>query len=90
MHAHSTPTSDSVVDAMQPGLEVVEALQGPTARELSLASVSMENSEGLSEERLQMIMGASLTIGFLFMLLIDQLGGGHSHSTGQQPSNWCF
>ena len=80
VHTHTsvlTPASNlPVLEAMQPDLE--EA----AVQELPLSSVSMETAEGLSEDQLQMIMGASLTIGFIFMLLIDQLGG-HAHSTGQ-------
>ena len=80
VHTHIsvlTPASNlPVLDTMRPDPE--EA----AVQELPLSSVSMETSEGLSEEQLQMIMGASLTIGFIFMLLVDQLGG-HAHSSGQ-------
>lgn len=78
VHTHIsvlTPASNlPVLDTMRPDPE--EA----AVQELPLSSVSMETSEGLSEEQLQMIMGASLTIGFIFMLLVDQLGG-HAHSS---------
>ncbi len=35
---------------------------------------------GFGEEQLHLMMGASLTLGFVFMLLVDQCGGGHAHS----------
>ena len=31
-------------------------------------------------EQLQTLMGMTLVIGFIFMLIIDQCGGGHSHT----------
>ena len=31
-------------------------------------------------EQLQFLMGLALILGFVFMLLIDQCGGGHSHN----------
>ena len=31
-------------------------------------------------EQLQFLLGLALVLGFVFMLLIDQCGGGHGHS----------
>ena len=47
-----------------------------------LATMDVEGAGGYSEEQLHTIMGAALTLGFIFMLLVDQLGGGHTHCTG--------
>ena len=38
-----------------------------------------EEEEG-GEERLHTLMGLSLLLGFIFMLFVDQVGGGHSHA----------
>ena len=48
-----------------------------------------EEEEGGSSytiDQLQFMMGLSLVVGFVFMLLVDQCGGGHGHShmTGEQ------
>ena len=54
------------------------------------------DSEVLSEEgvyttdQLQFMMGLSLVSGFIFMLLIDQCNGGHSHSHSAVPGGWGF
>lgn len=64
-------------------------------REASLASTNMLNSAIPTTEHehhhhhhhhldhtgleLHTLIGVSLTIGFIFMLLIDQISGGHSH-----------
>ena len=37
-----------------------------------------------SEEELHYLIGVALVTGFVFMLLVDQIGGGHAHSHGQQ------
>ena len=47
-------------------------------------SLPQEIEEGYSPEQLQMIMGASLTVGFIFMLLVDHFGGGHAHSVDME------
>ncbi|XP_072032202.1 zinc transporter ZIP9-like isoform X1 [Amphiura filiformis] len=39
-----------------------------------------------SEEELHYLIGVALVTGFVFMLLVDQIGGGHGHSHGP-PSN---
>lgn len=46
----------------------------------SLAHGEEEEEEEDGEERLQMLMGLSLLLGFIFMLFVDQVGGGHSHA----------
>ena len=45
----------------------------------------LTEEEGHGEEWLQTLMGLSLLLGFIFMLFVDQIGGGHSHapSSGQ-------
>lgn len=35
---------------------------------------------GLEDDGLQFLMGMSLVLGFIFMLVIDQLSGTHSHT----------
>ncbi len=44
--------------------------------------------EGYTADQLQFLMGLSLVVGFVFMLMVDQCGGGHSHAhiSGKQPS----
>lgn len=36
---------------------------------------------GLEDDGLQFLMGLSLVLGFIFMLVIDQLSGTHSHTS---------
>ena len=37
-----------------------------------------------NRDQLQFLMGFSLVVGFVFMLLVDQCGGGHSHHIHMQ------
>ena len=47
------------------------------------APIALDPTENFTFEQLQLMMGVSLVLGFTFMLIIDQVGGGgHSHSTG--------
>lgn len=39
-----------------------------------------EEGEDYTTDQLQFMMGVSLVVGFVFMLLVDQCGGGHSHA----------
>ena len=41
-----------------------------------------------SEEELHYLIGVALVTGFVFMLLVDQIGGGHAHSHGQQAGKF--
>ena len=60
--------------------EVPHAGEGP-------APIAPEPTENFTFEQLQLMMGVSLVLGFTFMLMIDQVGGGgHSHSTGRLAS----
>jgi hypothetical protein len=43
-------------------------------------SIEDEKGATYSTDQLQFMMGVSLVVGFVFMLLVDQCGGGHSHS----------
>lgn len=57
----------------------IAAAQSDTPRDLPVEVAAPE--DGYGEEELQMMMGVSLTLGFIFMLLVDQCGGGgHTHS----------
>jgi zinc transporter 9 len=38
------------------------------------------STERMGEQKLQTLMGLSLLLGFVFMLFVDQVGGGHSHA----------
>ena len=40
----------------------------------------VEEGSPYSVEQLQFLLGLALVLGFVFMLLIDQCGGGHSHN----------
>lgn len=54
-------------------------------------SMEEEGGEGgYSTDQLQFLMGLSLVVGFVFMLLVDQCGGGHSHShvSGEKWAEW--
>ena len=56
----------------------VNSKDGSTAAVLDL-------TDSFTVEQLQLMMGASLVLGFIFMLVVDQVGGGghsHTHSTG--------
>lgn len=47
------------------------------------APIALDPTENYTFEQLQLMMGVSLVLGFTFMLMIDQVGGGgHSHSPG--------
>ena len=61
-------------------------IQPPNVEVLN-ADKEVESIEGEEEEegeyttdQLQFMMGLSLVVGFVFMLLVDQCGGGHSHA----------
>ena len=61
-------------------------LKKPEAPHKHIPNVfASEDSPPYTVEQLQFLMGLALTLGFVFMLLIDQCGGGHSHnhSTGE-------
>lgn len=67
-------------DADHPVGEV--EIQAPKV-EVQNADKEVEMEEGTSPytiDQLQFLMGLSLVVGFVFMLLVDQCGGGHSHS----------
>ena len=46
----------------------------------AMADSTDDHGEGEGEEKLQTLMGLSLLLGFIFMLFVDQVGGGHSHT----------
>lgn len=69
------------VDSARQIKEVPHAGDGP-------APIALESTENFTFEQLQLMMGVSLVLGFTFMLMIDQVGGGgHSHSTGRLASS---
>ena len=45
-----------------------------------VADASREG-EGYSGEQLQFVLGLSLVLGFVFMLLVDQIGSAHMHAS---------
>lgn len=49
-------------------------------RDKEMDSMDDEEEGAYTTDQLQFMMGLSLTAGFVFMLLIDQCGGGHSHT----------
>lgn len=82
-HAHSTAHTESAVAAIIPPNHLNQDLEDKIQREVvttaaQALSVGHEGEEG--EGHLQTLLGLSLLLGFIFMLLVDQIGGGHSHS----------
>ena len=70
--------------------EEIAAINAPEVnadqkRDVSLSPITSLGGlpeDGYGEEELQTLMGASLLLGFIFMLFVDQVGGGsHSHSS---------
>ena len=45
-----------------------------------------EVTTGYTVEQLQFLLGLALVLGFIFMLFIDQCGGGHSHNHSSASS----
>ena len=77
-HAQPTMHSEAVVAAINaPG---VVGDHDHMVVDVTTASVAAASTEGLGEEKLQTLMGLSLLLGFIFMLFVDQVGGGHSHA----------
>lgn len=44
-----------------------------------------DNSSNYSEDQLLFMLGLSLLLGFVFMLLVDQLVGSHNHRGAPSP-----
>lgn len=65
---HHSPGQAGVVEVSEPKSDV-EAVLG--------ASETHEHSH----EQLHACIGVSLVLGFVFMLLVDQIGSSHVHST---------
>ncbi|KAJ0062944.1 hypothetical protein NL108_009432, partial [Boleophthalmus pectinirostris] len=71
-HSHAQP---GVVEVSEAKAEAAEAL---------VASGTHEHSH----EQLHACIGVSLVLGFVFMLLVDQIGSSHMHSTdGKYPES---
>ena len=82
---NTEPKLKSVLDA--PQLDVMALGGANQAEPVAMAMKARESSEGYSEEQLHMILGLSLVVGFILMLLVDQLTPqhhGHSATTGVQ------
>ena len=93
-HTHNAP------HALTPGIHTDEALAAINAPDIidaadanhnpvvgaTIPAAVKESEEHGGEERLQTLMGMSLLLGFIFMLFVDQLGGGHSHSPSSGSS----
>ena len=82
-HTHRAPHA-------QPGLntdDVLAAIHAPDfvadggrVMDGAATDAALRDSEEHGEKRLQTLMGMSLLLGFIFMLFVDQCGGGHSHA----------
>lgn len=70
---HHSHGHDGVMEVSEPKSEVEAALS---------ASGKHEHSH----EQLHACIGVSLVLGFVFMLLVDQIGSAHMHST----EGWCY
>ncbi|XP_064819459.1 zinc transporter ZIP9-like [Oncorhynchus masou masou] len=63
------------------GVEVSQPKEGVDAA----LGVSVEHSHG--HEHLHAYIGVSLVLGFVFMLLVDQIGSAHVHSSADDPES---
>ena len=82
-HPHSVRTEDALAAINAPDFVAVgkeNIVQGVGITTVSAVSLSDGKEEEDGEERWQILMGISLLLGFLFMLFVDQVGGGHSHA----------
>ncbi len=66
------------MDPLANDAAALEVTQGDVSKD---HQVELGASDGAyDQEELQFMMGVSLTLGFVFMLLVDQCAGGHSHA----------
>ncbi|XP_054652289.1 zinc transporter ZIP9 isoform X2 [Dunckerocampus dactyliophorus] len=68
---HHSPSQMGVLEVSQPKAEEVEAALG----------VGGHHHQEHGHEQLHACIGVSLVLGFVFMLLVDQIGSSHMHST---------
>ena len=84
-HTHTTTSPISTVASVEPVLRQPQAVENVGNNKDDPSSVVLDLTESFTVDQLQLMMGASLVLGFIFMLVIDQVGGGghsHTHSTG--------
>ena len=80
-HAHPTAhTLEALAAINAPDFQAADenGAQGVAVTTATATTVASEEEEG--EEKLHTLMGLSLLLGFIFMLFVDQIGGGHSHA----------
>lgn len=78
-HAQPTVHSEEAVPVINPP-DIGADHDHVAAVDITTSTAVTASTEGLGEERLQTLMGLSLLLGFVFMLFVDQVGGGHSHA----------
>lgn len=81
-HIHNAPHAQHVVHteevlAINAPDPLVEHNHNPVSVATGTAAEHIESTE---DEYVQIFMGLSLLLGFIFMLFVDQVGGGHSHA----------
>ena len=75
-HAQHVMHTEEVVAVNAPDL-FVDRDHNPVSAATATAA---EHVESMGDEYVQIFMGLSLLLGFIFMLFVDQVGGGHSHA----------
>lgn len=78
-HTQSVHTEDALAAINAPDFDAAGENHVIQSIETTIVSAT-EEEENNGQEKLQTLMGMSLLLGFIFMLFVDQVSGGHSHA----------